>query len=718
MRELINVWKAIQPPLFVFGLSFFLLNILIQTRRAHPKPPADSSAKWYQKPLRMAALQCNFEEGTNLAVIDKWLEMGFNVEQLFHPMADDYSALYHPEQHQQMLTEYLATARQKNLRIILYLNVHILGPSLAQFQEKWAQRDSNQQIILLYNTYPAICINSPWRDYFFSILNEVAQLDVDGIFLDGPVMARNGCYCEHCQRRCREQFGEVTANRLASYEFNQRTRETFLESAYHHWKKLKPEAIFYINLPVTHATPLFVDVTRELPYNDIVGTEGGFMFYRPPHQAFLWRPGFTAKLLEAIAPHKPRVIFMAADQKSWSWYLHQPAETELCVATSVANGANIWWGLHGSTRLLQTPSGAVSKNIFQFLAKNENYFENTQPLARVGLLYSFTSEHIYHYSREASDFTGEATQSRTPRADLTESLYGFYNMLVRSQIPFTMLTDFDESIETYSKYDCIILPAPGALPPAVVTALREYVRQGGNLIAAYDCSLFDTTGKALADFALADVLGVHFNNEYFTLANHNYFVPTETTRWLFEAIQIPFYPAPLNGISVKADPAAEVLARYLAPLPGRYVPLTSPERPFIVSHKFGAGRSLYFAGAFGQMFHEYAPPEYRKILANAVREFTNPLIEVVNGNAGALELVLRQQGPRWIIHCINHNGDMTRPIERIEPLRELQLQIFTENGFKSARTLLSEQTLSLRSVESGFQLTIPEIKHYEMVVLE
>jgi hypothetical protein len=79
-----------------------------------------------------------------------------------------------------------------------------------------------------------------------------------------------------------------------------------------------------------------------LEYNGIVGSEGGFMHYGPAKYAFLFRPSMTAKLLEALAPEKPRVIFMAADHKPWNWWLHSPLETQLCIASCSANGSNVW----------------------------------------------------------------------------------------------------------------------------------------------------------------------------------------------------------------------------------------------------------------------------------------------------------------------------------------------------------------------------------------
>lgn len=698
---------------FLMSLIFAMFFIFISYRKT-----TYSQEKWYERPMRIAALQCNFENGQNLEVIDKWIDMGFNVEQLFHPMADNYSALYDPRQHREILTAYLKKAHENHLRIILYLNVHILGPTHEKKKENWSQRNSKNKIVKLYDTYPSICLHSPWRKYFFSVLESLAEFDLDGIFLDGPVINSEGCHCEFCKRKYKEWYGQKYPNSLSSFNFNQRTRDDFLDEAYRRWKTLKPETIFYMNLPVLHCTPSFVNINDALGYNDFIGTEGGFMFYDPPKNAFLWRPGLAAKLIEALPTHKPRVIFMAGDQKPWSWYLHSPAETQLCIASCVANGSNVWWGIHGSTQLLSTPSTAASREIFQFQAANETYFQKSMPIARVGLMYSFTSERVYHSSYEYSDFIGESKNDNRLNGDLTESLYGFYDMLVRSQIPFALLTDLEVSFPDYQKYDCIILPSTGALSRTTVEALKAFVAAGGNLIADFDCSRFDNSGKAYADFALADVFGVHFDQDYFTLANYNYFVSIDTSSFIFENLNLPYYPAPLLGIKVKPAAEATIVASYLAPLSGRYVPLTRPENPFIIHHHFGKGQCLFLAGAFGQMYYNYAPDEYRKIIANAVHHFSHPLVEVKGEIGSALEVVIREQENRILLHLVNANGDMIRPIQKIQSLYSLNFKLNLPGQWRSIHTLNSKQELTFKTQFDEIEFQLPELKNYEVIVIE
>jgi len=293
------------------------------------------SEHWYDRPLRIAALQCDFEAGQTLEVADKWAAAGFNVEQLFHPMADSYSALFDIENHAEILSDYLERAQQNNLRIILYLNVHILGPTLASHWEDWAQRTVDGSCPRQYETYYTCCVNSSWRDHFFSVIDSLATFDIDGVFLDGPTVIPGGCFCPHCQARYTSRHGGDLVEGEHQSKFIGESLHEFLRESYSRFKQHKPDSIFYINLPITASQAKYLSPVDQLPYNDLVGNEGGFMFYEPPRDAYLWRSSVTVKLLEALAPDKPRVNFMAADQKPWSWYIHTPAETRLCIASTV-----------------------------------------------------------------------------------------------------------------------------------------------------------------------------------------------------------------------------------------------------------------------------------------------------------------------------------------------------------------------------------------------
>jgi hypothetical protein len=667
---------------------------------------AQTGLKWYEKPLRISALQCNYEKDT-YSVIDKWSDMGFNAEQLFHPMADNYSAIYDAAKHKDILKQYISKAHSKGIKIILYLNVHVLGPSLDDKKEIWSQRNQKGEIVRLYGTYPSICLNSSWKEYFLKVLTDLSEIDIDGIFLDGPVIVKPSCFCDSCIAKYKKQYGsELGSDSAKTWEFNAQTRDHFLQTAYNFWKSANPDKIFYMNLPVLHSTRGFVNIENALKYNDIIGTEGGFMFYKPAKETFLFRTSFTAKLLEAYAPNKPRVIFMAADNKPWNWLLHTPAETELCIAASMANASNIWYGLHGSTELLKTESATAAKDLLLFAKKNEKYYLNSKQDSKVALLFSFVNSRISNDAKDESDFsTKEMKESLY--GDTEDALRGWYSILTESRIPFDIISDF--SIDSLNKYKVVICPNNVAIDNKVLNALRIFVKQGGRLISESGFSLFDENGKIKSNFEISDLLGISYAGGYKKHQPFNYFI--------FDSSIInstkKYFPLPQFTWDIKPNKDAILISRALEDLKGRYVPLTQPKDPFIIYNRYEKGDSYYFSGNIGEMFYKYHISEYKTIIGNIINEFLPDRI-IFEDIPPVLEIVRRKTKEGILLHLINYDGGPVRPMEKIQTAQNIKIKL--PESMKNRRIQSLKDGNKLKIVDGWFIL--PELNAYDILLIQ
>lgn len=667
--------------------------------------------KWYKTPMRIAALQCDYENGGNLRVIDKWAEMGFNVEQLKHII--DIGANIHgdfsPEDHGEILHKYIERAQKHDIRIILYLNVHVFPPHDSRAEE-CAQRRINGGLYLNYNTYTCVCTRSHWREYFLKSVDSLKDFEIDGIFLDGPMIIPGGCFCKTCRAEFQEEYGKKIedADQEILWRFNAASISLFMHGAYERFKKVKPDGVFYNNVPAMHPTASYINLKDALEYNDILGTEGGF--FGLSKSSYNWKPSVTVKVLEALAPDKPRVNFMAGNHYPLSWYMHSAAETKLCIASSVAHDCNVWYGLHGSTELLKTPGGQAAKEMFRALAANEKYYAGSESLATTAVMYSFNTERVYKATIEATDLYGKAMETGDFSGDFSKAFMGVCDMLIRSQISFDVVTDLDLKLDKLKRYGCVILPTSACLSDADIELIRQYVAEGGNIISSFDTSLYTPEGKQRKNFALSDVFGIKFSGTYTDYKTWNYFTAT-SENWLFSGVKSPLIPAAQTGIDINVS-GGEVLARFLGALKGRYDVLQKPDKAAIVLNKYGKGKSLYLAGTFAEHFYNYNYEEHKTIVANAVRSFSHAPVKLsgVNGN---VEIVVRKQENRLLVHLINYTGPFPRPLESIIPQTNFEL-IVAGHKIKSARTLFSDEKLSCQNGK----IKIPVLNEYEVIVVE
>jgi beta-galactosidase GanA len=180
----------------------------------------------------------------------------------------------------------------------------------------------------------------------------------------------------------------------------------------------------------------------------------------------------------------------------WKDSVQSEAEIRIWVADGVANDLRPWFtkfsgALHDQRWL------RVVEEVFNRYARWEPYLRNQASLARVGLVYSQQTAWFY-----GGEHAGEKVEDYT---------LGWYQALIESRIPFEMVHDrlLDRLFENgqMGQFRTLILPNIAALSDSQCRQLREYVAQGGNLIATHETSLYDEWGARRKEFGPADLFG-------------------------------------------------------------------------------------------------------------------------------------------------------------------------------------------------------------------
>jgi hypothetical protein len=387
----------------------------------------------------------------------------------------------HPHLDFDLLGEQIEAAHKIGVKTPVYLS--------ACFDEKTALRHSDWIVktkdgsmlwtkSFLEPGYHRLCINTPYQDYFLKQIREVCErYDADGIFLDFSGV--QPCYCNHCLNTmrqegldpCKEEDVLALAERVYA-DYAVRVRQTI--------DSVKP------GLPLFHNGGHIRRGRRDLAfYNTHLELEslptGGWGYDHFPLSAAYARTlgmeylGMTGKF-----------------HLSWGEFggFKHPNALRYEAALSVANGARISVGdqLH--------PSGEMNLATYTMIGQAFKEIEEKEPW----LTDSVTVAEIALLSIEAMQ---EKKLSFEEKASTTSDI-GAVRILLEGNYLFHVI-DLEEN---FTKYKVIILPDSIRLDEELKLRLKQYVEQGGKLLATGRSGLNQDGTEFELDFGIR-YLGVN-----------------------------------------------------------------------------------------------------------------------------------------------------------------------------------------------------------------
>ena len=624
-----------------------------------------------KKHMRIAALQCNFQtREETLAMPGFWQDFGFDTEQLLHTHADMYSAIYDEKRHGELLREYLQRSEACNISTIVYMNCHILGPSIADRKTEWGVRDAQGNYPLSYGTYPACCLNSSWRDYFFDCVESLKKFNIFGLFFDGPHYTP--CTCSCCQAKFEAQFNkkysQATAEEISRFTYI--TTLEFKEALYKKVKSVNPQWQMYFNEGLFVGRVGSQDFARQLATDDIIGTEGGFFYYSEPKNHNPWYCFSSAKLAEAVAGNKPTVIFFAGDHKPWGWFMHTPAETALCYISALGNGASIWYGIHCTPDNLDSTAGQMAKKLVAFDKKYDALYQSTSSLAEVAVFYSYDTAAHYRKSGEASDLYGDIDKVSDFPGDYRSSTQGAFGLLHHLNMPYDVVCELN--LDDLKRYKVIIAPSLAMVSDRTRDAICEFAANGGIVIADGEFGFYDEQGKKRTQGAFEAVTGVKFQNRYLDHKVFNYcafpdfYAADNSHSWL---------PAPGWSAAISVNAPGEIFGLANPPMRGCYeAKPADPSMPYAAKTAYGKGMFYYISGGALEYYFNYTNTAWRKFFSKLIKSSINEKFVLHNATTGVAVSVRQSSENCTLVHLTNYTSS-TRPIEQSAALHDLVLEV-------------------------------------------
>ncbi|HWE60481.1 MAG TPA: alpha-amylase family protein, partial [Chloroflexota bacterium] len=555
-----------------------------------------------------------------------------------------------------VMAELHAECQRAGIRIMAYFSVCFDNYALGLYPE-WRVTDRAGNAPKIGSFFTA-CPNSAYRAFAAQQLEElVAHAPWDGVWLDiiplawgttplWLIHAQNvPCYCLGCQRAFLQRTGKMlplnpTPLELReNFEFMTASTSALLDDLYAVIHHALPDALVTYNAAGAPGDPI--------DSADLVSIEGHAPNYA--RQSFLSRWG------RACA--KPFEIMTAGAVTGWNGWDVKPAATiELEMAIATVQGGSMTVGL------APYPNGALEAGWFDSYVPAYRAIERLEPLTR-------GATGVYDVGVALPVKPRTAPEAWSPMYQAAEAMH---ELLLQEHLPHAVLP----KIEDLARYQLVVLANQLALSDAEAQALRSYVADGGTLLVTGETGLFDDEGRQRGDFALADVLGVHFLHR---TQMHRVYVHLADPSL---AADIPSMP-----LAFDQQPAAvriqdsQVLATFTpgeaemtdatTVLWGHPAPAAAPALPLAIVNHYGRGRSLYLAlNLVTQGFVSLWP---RMLVRNALR-WSVPEPSVSVSAPPFVEVVVNRQGSQHILHLLNYSAGAADSTPALAPVQGITVR--------------------------------------------
>jgi hypothetical protein len=637
--------------------------------------------------------------------------------------------------------EIIREAHRYGIKAIAMADLGQLPEKAAVERPDWCALDRHDQPFRIDHEHMAACAMGGWQgEYAKLIVGELVQRypDVDGIKFGGGSygFSEETCYCANCRR----SFNELTGLEIPREKnFGNPVYISFLKWRYH---STAERVKFLHDLVKSFDSELLVmgnsvcfgdpdwtlrsslDQEKMARFQDAIQVEAQTRVKLEHNRHIpIWQSlsmsGEEANYMSCLTD---RPIWIVASYfLAWPWRRSAMpnAEQRVWLYQIAANGASPMVNLSGGPPAAhEDPRGfAAIKEVYGFLRRNREYYQGDRSAATVALVYS--QETLVFYGKDDAMHR------------YVECIRGFEQALKEEHIPFDIISSRRLTDSDLSKYACIVLPNLACMNDDEAAGIRRFSEAGGGLVASFETSLYDHDGIKRRDFLLADRFGIAYSGA----------TPGPLTGVNKEGVLVQAYCRkegrhpihaglegtdilPVDGSycaiqTVKAKPAFSLYPSFrVFPEGLSYIERDRTTVPMAAVADGGGkgGRTVYFASAIERDFWKVGYPDQRRVLADAVRWAAHERIEIELKAPPSLDLSLRRQPGRLLVHMINLSGGR-RVFSEIVPVHNVVVTLKTL-VFKRARLIAAGTTLDVRKTGSGLVVTVPVVDEYEILVLE
>jgi hypothetical protein len=504
-----------------------------------------------------------------------------------------------------------------------------------------------------------MCLNSPWVDrvQIPQMKEVVSRYDVDGLFIDLAVhqFITANCYCKYCRDSFGREVGgaipvsDGDAKAFAYRKWVNRRLEAYIEKVHRALDDQKPGVIIVHNWAWMTRCPLNPPAhVRHINWDTPT----------PNMSVYALDFSFEARYLSTLGDRS--WAFHNTRGNSWGDYaLREEAAFMQEVATELAAGGRSL--LSDDAYPSGNPEPAVYERhgrVNERTLKLEPFLRGCRPVKDVAVLHS------------ADTIFSKTPMKLSPEWKAGPAYYpvsGAHKVLIEGHVEMNILNS-QVLADALGQYRSLILPDQRILSDRECDAVRGFVRDGGSLLATCATGTRNASDGAMADFALADVLGVRYRG---LSAGKRSFLRLP---FRIESFGVPRMDVQVNGEYARVEATtAKALLELVPAEVSKQAPASAPQGPGVTLNQYGKGQALYCAAPLFSSYYAEGPAMLRRLalwMLSVVHPEGRRTI-VLESTPPNVEVFYSERGKDRFVHLVNYSGDKreTEPSQSQECVR-------------------------------------------------
>ena len=668
-------------------------------------PHADGHLFWYQRPLRIMHTVLREIDAKNYnagAVIDYLRKGAYNtlcvnaggiVDFFQNPLpAANVNRIMGKRD---ILKEISTACKSAGIKVIGRIDFRGVEEHVYNKFPDWFMKDVNGNPVTTNYTKPVLyeaCYSGHYRnEYANSFVSHVLKnYGVDGIWHNAPGF--NGiCYCNDCKKAyaafSEKEIPLVSApdDEIDLYmQWKEQAADKYMTRIKNTVKSFGDDKVYTAEVfsiyGVGQRIDSGVDLDSARKHFDIL-VSVAFLTSGSSENNFPYENlnyGSTIiKFLKSMTPEREAVVMYGGNGTTHRLVIDPPQDLRIWLWQILSAGGRFWncYFTNVPTLTHDNRNAFNETAVYQFVRDNEKLLEQHVPVSNIGIYYSRPTRISYRIKSEEGDPFGI-------------EIRGIETVLMENHIPHDFILDDQVSKERLKKYRVILLPNIKCMSDKEIETLKQYVNDGGNLVATYSTSLYDEKGNERSNYGLSELFGVNYAGRKENTRRDNYQFILNKKHKLVEADSNETELLFNAGFTALCKPVkdAQVICTWVPTIQNQppdkaWVEKFSTEYPTVVENMYGKGKVIYFANQPDLLAYFVGHPDPRNLLLRSVRYLAGENIPVETNAPSSVNIGLTQsliKKGNYILSLVNTTSASVRPVRELVPVHDITIKVQLE----------------------------------------